>query len=87
MSFREDEATNRIREEKLEMELEQKCMQYIINENWAELDLLATEHLEATGGKSFKGFFFLGVSLYKQGDYDNSIRAFTKAELINDDDS
>ena len=40
-----------------------------------------------TQGKTFKGFFYLGISLYKLGDYDTAIRAFEKAEQINSDDA
>jgi len=36
--------------------------------------------LEKTQGQTAKGFFYLGISYYKQGDYQNSILAFEKAE-------
>lgn len=79
--------TQKLRDEKLEKDFERKCMQLLKAENWAAMDAVSTEHLENTSGKSFKGFFFLGVSLYKQGDYENSIRAFTKAEFLCSDDA
>lgn len=40
-----------------------------------------------TEGTSYKGFFYLGISLYKLGDFDTAIRAFEKAEQINSDDA
>jgi len=66
----------RVKEERLEREFEKKCMDLIKYEDWTGLDSAATEHLEGTTGKSFKGFFYLGVALYKLADYDNGVRAF-----------
>ncbi len=45
-------------------------------ENWKRLDELATERLENTHRGSVKAFFYLGIALYRQCDYENSIRAF-----------
>lgn len=83
----EDEATLKLKEEKMEREFERKCTQHIRQENWGDLDLAATEQLEQTAGRSFKGFFYLGVSLYKQSDFENCIRAFGKAESLNSEDA
>lgn len=56
-------------------------------EDWQSLDQIASKHLEDTKGKSYKGFFYLGVALYKAGDYDNAIRSYQKAEEINENDA
>jgi tetratricopeptide (TPR) repeat protein len=48
---------------------------------------MATEHLEATNASSFKGFFYLGIALYKMCEYESALRAFTRAEFINPDDA
>ena len=45
-------------------------------ENWEELYEAAKCHLEETTGKSFKGFFYMGISFYKTDDFENAIRAF-----------
>lgn len=71
----------------MEREFERKCQELIKDEDWIQLDSYATEHLEAMSGKSFKGFFYLGVALYKQNDFENAIRAFSKAEFINGEDA
>jgi hypothetical protein len=77
----------RMREERLELEFEQKATKLIKVEEWQQLDSLAGEHLEATSGKSFKGFFYMGVAMYKMGDYENCIRALSKAQFINEEDA
>lgn len=56
-------------------------------ENWEELYEVSKSHLEETNGKSFKGFFYMGISFYKSDDFENAIRAFSKAESINSDDA
>lgn len=48
---------------------------------------MATEHLEAFSGQSYKGFFYLGIALYKNSEYESSIRSFSRAEFINPDDA
>ena len=56
-------------------------------EDWEELYSTCKSQLEKTNGKSFKGYFYMGISFYKIEDYDNAIRAFAKAEYINPDDA
>lgn len=75
------------KEEKMEKEFENKCLRYIKIEDWDTLDKISTRHLEETKGKSYKGFFYLGVALYKSGDYENAIRAYQKAEEINGEEA
>lgn len=48
---------------------------------------MATEHLEATNASSFKGFFYLGIALYKANEFESALRAFARAEFINPDDA
>jgi len=55
--------------------------------DWSQLDEFATQHLEDTKGRSFKGFFYLGVSLYKVGDFENAVKAFQRAEEIQAEDA
>lgn len=45
-------------------------------DNWDALYEESKKHLEATNGRSFKGFFYMGISFYKSEDYENAIRAF-----------
>lgn len=54
---------------------------------WTDLDELSNTHLEATSGESFKGFFYMGIALYKNGNYENALRAYTQAELLNSEDA
>ncbi|CDW78380.1 tpr repeat [Stylonychia lemnae] len=76
-----------VRKQKTEREFENRCLRLLKIEDWQSLDELASKYLEETHGTTFKGLFYLGVSLYKQGDYENAIRAFQKAEEINSDDA
>jgi Flp pilus assembly protein TadD len=48
---------------------------------------MSFEYLDASAGKSFKGYFYQGISLYKQSEFDGAIRAFSKAEQINSNDA
>jgi uncharacterized protein HemY len=69
-----------MKQEKTERDFESKCLRYLKIEDWNTLDKIATAHLEETKGKSYKGYFYLGVSCYKQGDFENAIAAYSKAE-------
>lgn len=44
-------------------------------EDWDNLESLAKEYLAKTTAdhKSFKGFFYFGIALYRQGNYENAI--------------
>ena len=55
--------------------------------DYEKLEEESTEHLERHRGTSFRGFFYLGISLYKMEDYGNAILAFQKSELINSEDA
>jgi tetratricopeptide (TPR) repeat protein len=54
--------------------------------DWKELDQVSTKHLEETRGKSYKGFFYLGVSLYKTEQYEDAITVFQRAEELYPED-
>jgi tetratricopeptide (TPR) repeat protein len=56
-------------------------------EDWDNLESIAKEFLEKSPQKSYKGFFYYGISLYKLGDYENAIKAFNQAESLRDDDA
>lgn len=73
--------------EKLDSDFENKSLKLLKVSDWSELDTLATMHLEATKGTSFKGFFYLGVALYKMGEFENAVKAFQRAEEITPDDA
>lgn len=47
----------------------------------------ANDYLRDSQYHSYKGYFYLGICLYKQGDYENSIKALKEAESINPDDA
>jgi tetratricopeptide (TPR) repeat protein len=44
--------------------------------------MLAVEQLDSSKGKSPLGFFYLGVSLYKQTLYEQAIKAFQKSNEL-----
>ena len=71
----------------MERDFEKKCQSLINKEDWSSLYDLSFEYLDASSGKSFKGFFYQGISLYKQCEFDGAIRAFSKAEQINNNDA
>ena len=73
---KEEEKALRQQIEKDDVEFEKKCQGIVTNENWEELYEVAKSRLEETMGKSFKGFFYMGISFYKTDDFDNAIRAF-----------
>jgi tetratricopeptide (TPR) repeat protein len=83
----ESQPQKRTKLEKLEREFEKKCLKLIKLGDWNSLESVASQHLEDTKCESFKGFFYLGVSFYKSGEYENAIRAFQRAEAINSDDA
>jgi tetratricopeptide (TPR) repeat protein len=60
---------------------------YIKTEDFEGLESESNEYLRETEYKSFKGYFYLGCSLYKQGDFENSIKAFKEAEAIIPEDA
>jgi hypothetical protein len=74
----------------MEREFERKCQHLIrrtrnYNEDWDNLENLSKEFLSKTNTddyKSFKGFFYYGIALYKQGDFENSVKAFKEAERV-----
>ena len=49
--------------------------------------MAAVDQLDAMGGKSPKGFFYLGVALFKMRYYDQAIKAFQKSCELKADDA
>ena len=45
------------------------------------------EQLDAAKGKSPKGFFYLGIALFKMKFYDQSLKAFQKSSELKADDA
>lgn len=74
-------------QEKLDREFERKCAVFLKTEDWVALEELARDYLSSQSYNSFKGYFYLGVCFYKQGDFENAIKAFKEAETINADDA
>ena len=56
-------------------------------EDWDNLENVSKEFLEKSPQKSYKGYFYYGISLYKLGDYENAIKAFKQAESVKEDDA
>lgn len=48
---------------------------------------MAVNQLDTCKGKSPKGFFYLGVALYKLGLFDQAIKAYQKSNELNSNDS
>lgn len=51
-------------------------MDLINKQKWDELEEIALDQLEITNGKSHKGYFYLGVTLYKMRYYAQALKAF-----------
>lgn len=68
----------------MERDFERRC-QIILRrskleqEDWKNLENIAMEYIERTGveeNKSFKGYFYYGIALYRQGDHEKAVKAF-----------
>jgi hypothetical protein len=57
-------------EERVEGEFEDKALDLINHEDWEKLEAAAVDQLDSLSGKSPRGFFYLGVALYKMNYYD-----------------
>ena len=79
---------NSLRQEKAkvhafqEEQFEAKCIQVIKTKQWETLELFAVGQLDKTNAKSAKGFFYLGIALYKMEIYDQAIKAFERSNEI-----
>jgi tetratricopeptide (TPR) repeat protein len=60
---------------------------FLKTEEWMALEEHARDYLAASEYSSCKGYFYLGVCFYKQGDFENAIKAFKEAETISPDDA
>ena len=56
--------------------LEEKAVEHMSQKNWDGLEELALDELEATNGNSEKGFFLLGIALYKMNCFKQALTAF-----------
>jgi tetratricopeptide (TPR) repeat protein len=45
------------------------------------------DQLDSSNGESARGYFFLGISLYKMAHYDQAIKAFMKSSELKADDA
>lgn len=54
-----------MREDKAEWEFERKCNLLLRAEDWETFESEAKDYLRDTEYKSAKGYFYLGVCLYK----------------------
>lgn len=62
--------------EQKELEFEVSVSELLKNQEWEELELKSVDRLDSTKGKSPKGFFYLGIALYKMTFYEQACRAF-----------
>ena len=69
------------------MDFEESCRPLIETLDWQKLEAHAVEQLDKTKGKSFSGFFYLGIALYKLGFTDQSIKSYQKAIELNPSDA
>lgn len=72
---------------KEENEFENECLEIIKQgQNWENLEQRACDQLDKQKGKSAKGFFFLGVALFKLQYYDGCIKAYSQSNELNSKD-
>ena len=70
--------------EKLEKDFERRCQLILRSkkfeeEDWDNLETLSKDFLQRASVdqfKSFKGYFYYGIALYRLSDYENAIKAF-----------
>ena len=70
-----------------EKSFEEKCLEIIKNKDWQNLEQASVNQLDEVKGKSPKGFFYLGVALYKMGAYGKAIKSFQKSGELNANDA
>ena len=68
--------------DKIESKFEIRCFQVIADKNWEKLEIISVEQLDSCKGKSPKGFFYLGVALYKMELTDQAIKAYQKSNEL-----
>lgn len=68
-------------------EFEIACLGIIKSGDWNKLEIQALDHLDKCKGKSHKGFFYLGIALYKMGYYEQSIKAYQKSNELDANDA
>jgi len=55
-------------------------------EDWDNLESIAKDFLEKSPQKSYKGFFYYGIALYKLSDFESAVKSFTQALSLSDSD-
>ena len=65
-----------------EIAFELSCQEFLKNRQWEKLEMAAIEQLDKAKAKSPKGYFFLGVALYKMKFYQQSIEAFKRCDEL-----
>ena len=68
-------------------QFEDKCGDLIDQESWDQLEIAAVDQLDETSGKCHRGYFYLGIAMYKMEFYDQAIIAFMKSSEIKADDA
>lgn len=87
VNLNDPRSTAQVREQKLEKDFERKCNLLLRAQDWETFEQETKDFLRDTEYRSSKGYFYLGVCLYKQGDYENAIKAFKEAESLSGDDA
>ena len=81
--------------EKLEKDFERRCQLILRSkkfeeEDWDNLETLSKDFLQRVSldqFKSFKGYFYYGIALYRLADYENAVKAFKEAESVNSEEA
>lgn len=84
---KQKEANPKSHDSRVESEFEEQALEIVQAEKWEELEVAAVDQLEAMNGKSPKGFFYLGVALYKMRYYTQALKAFQKSSELKADDA
>jgi tetratricopeptide (TPR) repeat protein len=63
-------------------DFEHQCLDLLKHEKYEELECLSVEQLDLYKGQCSLGFFYLGISLYKLGYFEECIKAFIKCGEI-----
>lgn len=79
--------SGRLADERLEQEFEERCYRIIDEEDWEKLEVAAVDQLDQLKGKSARGYFFLGISLYKMEFFDQACLSFQRSSELKADDA
>jgi tetratricopeptide (TPR) repeat protein len=84
---KQKEANPKHHDNRVEGQFEEQALEIVHVERWNDLEVAAVDHLEAMNGKSPKGFFYLGIALYKMRYYAQALKAFQKSSELKADDA